>query len=267
MTEQKTKSPIISDALLLALVPAIAYGMTYLYEAAYCDAFRIPRQLISISPTTVLTVVFALISSLVTLIFIVNFLGGILYPAILEVPLGRAIHSMIIPVLGIIMFFVLNRPTVSLGHWVGYSVVVLFLLFLTFAFPLITNRDKTSYVDKLKGQEEMETKFSLLSDRFRLIPFPLRQILILSAVCLWAAHLLGGGDALNQTVFMTPLQHTDKVVLRQYGDRLIVANFDRSTKVVRPEFSFIPIESADIASATNFKLEAVGPLKILPDQP
>ncbi len=264
MTDENKKSTGLSEALLLALVPAIAYGMAYLYEAAYCNAFEIPRHLISLSPTTVLAVTFGLLSSLVFVLWIANLVGGILYPDILGSPIGRAVHGMLIPVVATIIILILNRPS---GLFWYFSGVLLILGLLTFVFPLITNRKRKSYADKLEGQEEIEANVFLLSDHLRNLPLRLRAIVILSAVCLWAAHLLVDGDARRQTKFLIPKSQPDRVVLRHYGDLLILAKFDRKSKVVSPEFSFVALASDDIAAATSFLREEVGPLENRTDNP
>ncbi len=51
-TQNENRSPL-SEGMLLAGIPAIAYAMTYVYEWAYCDHFSIPKGLIQITPLTV----------------------------------------------------------------------------------------------------------------------------------------------------------------------------------------------------------------------
>ncbi len=70
--EQPTSPRLISDAILLALAPAVAYGIAFAYESGFAKHFTIPLRLISISIEDFFLAVGAIFALAVLLFWLAN---------------------------------------------------------------------------------------------------------------------------------------------------------------------------------------------------
>lgn len=73
--------------------------------------------------------------------------------------------------------------------------------------------------------------------------------------------MIGNGNATTQVRFMTLRDAPDSVVLRNYGDLLIVAKFSRETKQLASELSLLWLSDK---KQLDFKNEFIGPLSLPP---
>ncbi len=109
---EETSKSIFSEAILLAVIPGVAYGMAYLYQSAFCKVYSIPTALIDISTSSVLAIVFGLCSFLVVPFFFID----AFYKHFAEVgrsAITRAIGSVLRDTIILTIILILLRPTVS----------------------------------------------------------------------------------------------------------------------------------------------------------
>jgi hypothetical protein len=146
--------------------------------------------------------------------------------------------------------------------WIAMAGMVAFFAILDFIFPLILQRGKGSYRDKLTAQAEAEennrTIGRLLNARFGNVGVTTLLIIMYGLSLAYAA---GRAHGEQQEEFLVIDQSPEVVVLRIYGEYLITAPVDRSTKEVEKKFVILKLSDN---SPTSLTLEKVGPLKVKP---
>lgn len=248
----------LSEGTVVAALPVLSYAMAFLYEAAYCQHFEIPRSFISVSLTSVFALFFALVSALFLVFALANLAFGILYPRAWQSPIGREIVSVVSVSLVFLGFLLLSRPPGVLT----YLGIFVFALALNLAWPLFTQRGVRGYAAKAEAQAELERQAILgLDHALRSVTPAARRILFLAVLALVASHIAGGGEARSQKSFLVVPGVPERVVLRHYGSFLIAAPVNRLEHTVARSFTVIDV-GADPKLTLN--PEEVGPLSPQP---
>lgn len=137
LTGRRTTSDWITDGIIVAASPVVAYLFTWVYEAGYCSIFGIPRSFISLSLTTVFVVaggllfVGAVLFCLSNLIVIVGLVGP-------HTPIRRSLARLVPLALMLMAMLVLYGSLWR--EWIWLVAIVIGYAALEFAFPLITQR-------------------------------------------------------------------------------------------------------------------------------
>lgn len=249
----------MTEGIVIAAVPVAAYLAAFVYEAGYFTVFSIPLALVRVDLTTVFIALGALVAVLVFVFALANTIY-VLLPGSKGV-IHRSVVRIIFVLSPVVPFLVISgmrREQVFVVFALG-SLVVMSLL-VEFVFPLITQRQQTTYTKKLEAQEELDRRIrlprSLIGNR---ISRPAIWATYAILVALVLSFNVGQGTALRQEEFLVTLSPSDRVVLRIYGDTLILAPFDRATQEIQREFAIQPI---DKASELGLRLERVGPLRL-----
>lgn len=254
--EKSTTKHWVSEGLIIAAIPVVAYMITFSYETGFAGFFGIPREFIALNFTSVFIVAGALLGVLFFLFlwtetFFLFPSKGILYRTSLRLlPL-----FLLLPVLFILYGNYWRK-------WIGPAIIMLIFALIAYGAPLITQRDVKGYSKKLEAEEEkdrqdrVETPFD---QAIRLLGGKNAMTLIM---ILWLLLVIsnnaGDAAALKQEEFLVANTSPEMVVLRIYGDHLICAPFDRATKEVQR--SFIVLKVADDPQLM-LRLEKVGPLR------
>lgn len=253
MSEVTDKSSLISDTLLIATIPPIAYLFAFVFEAGYAYVFSIPRELISITFTNVFVAGSSFVLIGIFLLVFLDFISKFLPDT--SGPVERAIGTLIPLSLATLAyaFYTLGTPLSS--SLLALLVAWIFILFIQFIFPLITQRGKPSYPKKLAAQAKLETSGFLgsLARRFHQ-PYILAYYL---GLALYVTFYAGQSSAFRQRDFL--VAHTDPecIVLRVYGDRAVCAYFDATTNQVLNEFVLLRLSETN---AEKFTIEHLGPI-------
>src|SRR3989338_3977635 len=250
-------NPWISEGLIIAASPIIAYLITFTYEASFSGVFEIPFQFITLNLTTVFVVASVLIGVVLLLCSTGNFVYTYVVPKSEDNPIYRSLVRFF-P-----LFFLLTVVIALFGpnwkEWIGYLVITAFYAFLEFAFPLITQKEEKTYKDKLKSQEMVEAQVDTLVD-YASLRVGRGGLKIIAWLALFAviSYSAGRAEALRKDKFLVIPTPPEAVVLRIYGDSLICAPFNRETRKVQKSF-FVTKVPED--SKLILKLEKVGPLQ------
>jgi hypothetical protein len=254
--EKSTTKHWVSEGLIIAAIPIVAYMITFSYETGFAGFFGIPREFIALNFTSVFIVAGALLGVLFFL-FLLTEIISMVFP-----PSKDIIYRTSLP------FFPLSLMCAALfilygsywREWIGSVVVTMLFALFWYGFPLLTQRDKKGYRKKLEADEEAERQVKTPFDHaIRLIGGRKALIIILFLILLLdVSHHAGHAAALKQEEFLVANTSPEMVVLRIYGDHLICAPFDRATKEVQR--SFIVLKVADNPQLM-LRLEKVGPLR------
>lgn len=246
---------VFSEAILLALASSGAYFLAFRYEKSYADYFGIPVDLITISLNSVL-LFFAILSGLLLLLFYIL--------DILIVIFGKTNSVMlqaIFPILIIFVLLVIQIYFYGIGEWekwILFLSLILGVAFLQLGLPLITQRQESSYLDKLKAQAEYDnnkTNFTnLLAKLFGINGL---VVLLIFTFGLLIANSAGNSEAIRKGEFLIANTKPEVVVLRVYNELAIAAQFNRNTGEVSKNFSLISIKDNP---QIIFSMENLGPL-------
>lgn len=258
----RTKELLLSSTFVAAIT-ALGYLITYLYEWAYAMRFNVPVALISPSLTTVFAVAVSLLVVIPVIIYGRSNLADItirispkLYPAVATAS----------PLLAICATALVAFSVISISHIIGFGTSVLFIA--TFVIPIFTQRGKGKYAEKIaahhrqclaehrKWLERNRTLRDFLSN------YPPFLVLLVAAV-LFVPAIVGFGNAYSQKDFLVIQDAADTVVLRIYGENMICAFYDKTTRTVLPK---LVVHKLTGSTSKVMQWQRIGPLKVQPVQ-
>jgi hypothetical protein len=225
------------EALLLALIPLCGYCITFLYEKGFCDRFGVPSELIAPAPIQIFTAVGVLIGA--------SLLGfiGVLAGAWLGFWLPRSGRFLApLPAIAAYLWIEVAAAGNSLtSRYVWYGALLCYFAVLAVIWKWDTSRKPLAGFSR--------PRFWLVAGSMSLV--------FAFMVSLWVAYFAGNRSCLQRVRYLVLDGSPPRVVLRIYGDHLIVAPFDPRSKQVTPEFSILTLESG---FKETLKLRPVGPL-------
>ena len=248
-----------SEGFIVAAISAVAYIFAFVYEAGFAKVFSIPLSFIAISLTNVLIVagslllVGKLVFSVGNLVFAVSdrFNG----------PISKKVKLLMPLLLYSLALAFLTSGTRLLSSFIIVLIVGWPIgIFLLFIFPLLTQRGKGSYREKLVAQDELDARtrdlWSLLARRLGVGPYNLVLSLLMALVVVYYA---GQSAAMRQSTYLVTSTSPEMVVLRIYGDNIVCAPFDRNAGEVEP--SFVVLKVGEDPELMLYS-ERVGPLSL-----
>lgn len=251
-------------ASLIAGISALAYVLAYAYEIGFGKEFRIPTELISVGINDVvamgggLLLVGFFILGIVDMGFRFRLLTIKKTRPVLQTFL-KAVFWTLIPILGLAMAGVTLEEA-----WWAYAASIGFGIAGYFLSPLMTQKGKGSYVEKLHLENEKEKErasvpaplVKFLWGRFNRATVAVIFLLPLLAASAYAAGKL---SAVFRSEYSVVGGNPERVILRRYGDEFVCATFDRTTHIVQSGYTLLKSPDADLAS---IRVEDVGPLRL-----
>ena len=225
----------VTRGLVIIALPTFLYVLAFVYEVGFARVFRIPVKFITVGVTDVFVVGGILCAVLLALFWLVE-------PFFLLLPRDRS------PVFqGVLRCFpgvvLLAALVVLYGRrwheWVWAAAALTFILFLQFGVPLMTQRGKTSYRDKLKAEDTAEAEST--GGLMCYIEYSARLIIIWLVIALVVSYNAGQVTALRIRTFLVPSTIPDTVVLRIYGDKLVCAPLDRESSRLKGGFTVLKL--------------------------
>jgi hypothetical protein len=242
----------LSEGLVIAVVPAIGYWFSYVYQLGYCRYFDIPTEFIEINIQNFFICIIGMISLLAVIIAI----GNPLFSALRYLP--EAIRK-IVTNYGLAVFimfsysFAVQMPT---KVFLTSLAIPLGLLVSDLIFPLFLHKDKSSYLEKLNAQRAIEMKTETMTDAiFKKIGANFSVLLFYASISSVFIIFAGAYEAKKTSVFMIS-NGGQKIVLKKYGDQFLVADFNKKEKTFVPRFAIEKIDN----SLGVFSYEKVGPI-------
>lgn len=228
-TSEAKKAFWLTEGVIVAATPLLAYALCFIYEAGYCNYFLIPPSLIDISFSTVMKTLGFLIIFVFVLVWTITFFLN-LYRKKPDVLAFRILAL----ALSVIAFVVI--PLIIYGYdefcCVAVSAIILIVALGLFVEPLIFCRDVKGYRNKLKASAERRSLVFLGRDIFPKVPKPIALIFSVVFLSLFFSFLGGLGFAEKQEIFLVTTSEPEMVVLRMYSGRAICGHFDDEKKVI-----------------------------------
>jgi hypothetical protein len=257
--EQQSVRSWITEGIMIAGITALAYLVSFLYEAGFCRAFNIPLEFISLSLRTILVAVGALFIIAISVFLVVN---ALLMIGVFDFsnPISVAISRIAIFSLVLIAYILVYAK--QWRSWIWMVIPLLFVALLDFIYPLISQPGKGSYRNKIESWEQKKVEEDnrslgrLLHNRFGNTG---TTIFLIIWFVLSTAYAAGKARAQQGEHFLVVEQSTELVVLRSYSDYLLTAPLNRATKEVESKFYLLKMSEMN---KTPLTLEKVGPLTV-----
>lgn len=251
----------LKNGILLLLFSASIYLIAYLYELGFCIGFSIPIEFIDIGLGQTITTGFKIF--ILGIIYIVladkifSYFRKMFNKAIDEgvkkkkdAPLADLV-LIIEPIFSLILVFII----VFWKYWIVYLfTILLFILFCLVIYSMKPLRRRlVSILFYIKGCGFIETSnsedaesfkrklvkiqennfFTLIDHLLGILDNIGQNILWIIIISLLISFCLGYENALSKEVFLVPENNKNNLVLRKYGDDLILGNYSKENNVLK----------------------------------
>ncbi len=247
----------IPPAIWIATAPVLGYALGMAYEVGYARYFHMPLDMIVVTLSTILHVAGVLAMVFITSAAIAGFMAGRLD---LSTARGRAGLR-----IWIMLFFTgpMFFSTGSLCQLQGWLLLVFGLILFGYAVMHVlpsTHKEARSLEEKHLAQERLDRSSGSVDFVDAWLGQALTWVLATGVILCFLAYNLGTTDARRQVNFLV-IQEEHSVVLRAYGDRLVLAPYDPLSRTVRPAFRVVGVLGQTGGGSPQLVLTSVGPLK------
>lgn len=251
----------LSDTLLLAVIPFIAYVFTFIYQAGYLKAFQLPPQFVSITIVDVFNIGGKILGVIFLVFSSINFFSNFL-------PKGNVPDSLAQRVRGLLLLFLLGYPFLFLFDWGTISnivlVVLIFVVSIMFLPPLVSRKYKGTYLQKMEkingGKKDSNPWEGSLLDRvIDYIGHNTFATIVYLLLGIYVVYYAGVAAAQKQEIFYVANTSPESVVLFMTSEKIVNAPFNKASKMIGPEFFVI-----NLSNTVDLKLRLVntGRLKL-----
>jgi hypothetical protein len=260
MADAPSAPRVFSDALLVAGFTASSYAVGYAYRSGFAEHFGVPTILLAPTVTTVLEAAAALGGVLFAYFAAANYMWTLVPHT--NTAVARAVKRFVAFILcmGFLLF-----PVAKVEHaWGIFAGTMLFLGFLEFVLPLLTQRHAGTYEEKLEAQYKFDRQVhhrSLLGHSVNAFGRDLVLFVLFVIVIVLAAKMLGLRNAKEKEEFYLLSGVANSVVVSLDGEVLVLANFDPKTKTLSGTYI---VRKLSDGKPWSLRLERIGPLKSLP---
>ena len=205
-TQSANKSGWISEGVWLAIFPVIGYALAFTYEFGYLHHYDVPADLITVELSRILVATGAALGVLGILYLWFNIPYMLFSGLPIHDPIWRCVLRTLPFVVIITVLWITYGNQARYYRWVGLWLI--FVVFLEFVFPLLTQYKTKGYRAKLIAQEEHERKIHTICEgvvrrtatRHGLSPFLLLGVVFLMFL---AAFSSGHAYALRREIYPT----------------------------------------------------------------
>jgi hypothetical protein len=210
----------VGPAVIVALAPAAGYGVAYAHEFGYLVGFRVPTQLISLQLSTVLVATATLFLVAFFLFASIDLYYGFRGPGPIGAIEGTLLRASpyLVMVMVLYVFAARDFPSALLITALGIFYGLLF-----FGLPAL--RKGGSYRERLR-RSHVTTRPTMMSSVVGYVGrFPVVLGFIFFVVCV-SAFIVGDLEAALQQDYLVPTSRPSFVVVREYGDTVILVGFE-----------------------------------------
>jgi hypothetical protein len=263
MEEEKDnkRRKILSESLLLFLIPVYGYILLYAFESGYFTRLNIPFEFIEIS--------FSKLAYICGFIFI----GFIFLVGAIDIIYTFKIHKTAIGRKTLFYFYLLFvaaiLPMIAFDYLKRWFPLIIgstaLYLIAEFIFPIFGNKNTKGYKNKLEKEVIKEAKSNegdFLDSVIRRIGYRAYLAIFILLSITYIAYLSGAISAKTQVNFLVVKSNPELVIIRKYSQNYICAEFDREKKGL---INKIYIRTTDQLSSTGIHLssEKIGPFNAI----
>jgi hypothetical protein len=259
--DQSPKTTLISDGVIIGIFTLIGYKIAYNYNLGYMLYYNIPGNLIEITIPGILNSITVVLSSIVTLIALINVVPILLPEG--ETPLGKSIKRLLILVT---CFFILSYlSSFEFNVVIMLLIVLLFFILIELILPLLFHIKVKGYQNKLSAASEGDKKisdiFSLIARKFGIKNFMFIFCFIILLLSSPYYESLGEKGASNQKEYLTvTVFSVPYVIINTYKDYYIMLKVNRQNLTFENSFLLMKQDDEKLKNK-KFKYEELGKLR------
>jgi hypothetical protein len=240
---KKRRGTGLTTAVIVGLIPTTGYVAAFSHELGASEFWHIPPAYIVVN----LTSVFVAVAGVVVLVFLPFAISAV---AMLvesyfwgeEKPLATNVLVTIL-LIGYVVW--VGLLTTGWMRWAIVAVLAAPVLFVSWLMPLIIQKEKVSYAEKVKAWFASDLAASI------------SVIIWIMAAFIMFSYALGYSSQIRATKFTVVNTSPESVVIWVYNDNLLCAYFDRETKEIDKSYFVLNIAGGPEMTLTP---EEVGPL-------
>jgi hypothetical protein len=234
---------ILKEGFVVAYLTFFGYVAAYLFQLGYANYFRIEKDFIIISISTILVSI--IIVSIALLLLVV------LFEAV--IPLSGSIRFRRLTVYAILSIFYI---IMDMGENTLFFIAFwLFMLLIEIVDYYLFKKNQNSNKDNKNNKDKMDSMISSLFGNRAYFAF-----IVTIFICIFAFQI-GSYHARSKKDFLVLPGEPEYLILKVYENVIIAASFERSSKTVLPNYKVINISDAELLMT----LEKLGPLKMTRD--
>jgi len=244
----------LTESVLLAAIPVMAYLLAFGFEYGYYLAYGFPQELISIDLNRVFAAGVVFLGG-VLLVLIVTTVVLALLPS--EHPLTPALaQAVTLTVAYLIFLFYYDR--FDIFAWI-LGLLLLWYLVYKFVIPLLAQRGVSGYVRKYSTHEQIrQTRGTLFRIMLRTFGPTPGIILVYFFIAVILSVTFGWRLAAERAYYFVVPGSPERVVLRIYGDSIVLARLDRPMRQILREYTVL----RRTAGSITLREERIGPLTV-----
>ena len=253
MTQSKgiVNEKFVTDSIMIALFPVLAYLFTYTFEIGYAKYFKVPIEFVEIDLMTTLKYVSILAMPALLVLLVFNMFMFLFHdvdtPIINEFKYRGPfyIYSIAIIIVSLRVKEILI-PSIS---------VFLILNAIHFLTPLLSQKGKGPYSEKLKIQSKNDRKEFCLNSYMGKYAGLLFVVMLLGS---FLSYQCGTASAMGKEVFQT-VGNQNTILICKYGERIICAEYNDKDSTISNKLVVM-----NISEIENLVLETrdIGRLKV-----
>lgn len=148
--DETKKQGWVTEGLILALAPVLGYFFAFQYESGYASYFKYPKELINIGLPQI---VIATITLWTGIMLIFMFIESI---TMMMPKTQRGLSDSIIKFLPLVLFFIGSLLAYGWVRAWPYLMVFFMIGIPEFILPLVTQKDKKTYSEKIDADWDSE---------------------------------------------------------------------------------------------------------------
>ena len=246
-----------SVAIIIALAPAVVYGIAFIYEVGFASHFEIPIAFITIGLEKFFTAAGTLLGLLIAFLMLFIIVHHNL-PANDKTQLFLFDRLIVVPAMMFFAFFLLGP---DLGYFIFILIIFLPIMLIYYLLPIFRHKQIKGYMNKLKSSEELESRHAQTSRHLLWPKFGTKSILhfIILSLMFPIAYGAGWSNAANQEYFLVLERHKKEVVLRIYGETMICKPMDSEMGIFWALEPVFIIRKVGESSEFRLRRERIGP--------
>lgn len=232
----ETKTRFLSEGILIACTPALAYLIAYTFKSSYFGYYDIPRTFISIDVSDI-------IFSCTSVILCMGLCFGVslIMKSSLENEIPKHFHTSILPTIPMfvycLIFFLLRSYTMA------FILFIISLYALVIDFIRATKVEGATYSEKYKNFMDEENKriwnpLDVFSNHNK------KYLYLFQATILCYAFATPAGSyaaKVTQNYSHFSYKNNDYIVIDRFGDNFVAKEIDVNSKTFKKGYAIVPM--------------------------
>jgi hypothetical protein len=247
----------LTEGIIIASAPLFGYLAALVYESGYAKSFGIPFELVEVDLKSVFIAMSALIGLVLTFQLLI-FLFIDFYRK-REDPIKLGLLKVSPWIILFSISFYLFGPN-GWKEWIFMLVFLSIMTFYVFIFPIISQRGKKGYREKIKAEMiASATEDTWIGRGYDLLGIKGGLAILLLTGLHYTFYQAGKAEGFKRTEYMVTKASSECAVLRIYHDSMVCAPFDRKLKTIKQQFIILKYPDDPEFVLT---LEKIGPLHL-----